>query len=174
MTYPVYWIGDEGSRRLAIVARPRGGDELADELGALRRSGIVVLLCLLTPAEAAELSLIDEPRLARAAGLHFLSLPIPDMGVPPDPAAAGDVFAALQREIDAGRRVGVHCRGSVGRSSLVAATLLAGAGLPLTDAWTMIQTARGVPVPETEAQRAWVADFVARMRHVERLDSSGA
>ena len=164
MTQPVYWIGDEDSRRLAIVPRPRGGDEL----GALRRAGIDVLVCLLTPGEMDELELADEPALARAAGLQFVSLPIPDMDVPQDRVAAGDVFAALQAELEAGLTVAVHCRGSVGRSSLVAAALLAGAGLALADAWQHIQRARGVPVPETGAQRAWVDDFVRRLHAAER------
>jgi protein-tyrosine phosphatase len=57
--------------------------------------------------------------------------------------------------------VAVHCWGGVGRSSLVAAALLVLRGSTAQAAWHRVAYARGVPVPETDEQRDWVARLAA-------------
>ncbi len=47
-------------------------------------------------------------------------------------------------------------RQGIGRSALIAAAVLASAGIQLLDASLRIGNARGLPVPETEPQRSWV------------------
>ena len=51
----------------------------------------------------------------------------------------------------------MHCWGGVGRSSLFAAALLVARGTDADTALARIAAARGVPVPETDEQRAWVS-----------------
>jgi len=53
----------------------------------------------------------------------------------------------------------VHCWASVGRSPTLVAATLVFAGVPVAEAWARIQAARGVPVPDTLEQRAWVEQF---------------
>ena len=50
----VFWINPGANGRLAIVPRPRSAEWLANDLSALRRDGIDILVSLLTKAEAAE------------------------------------------------------------------------------------------------------------------------
>ena len=140
---------------LSTMAAPPGGADLPAALAALRADGVQVLVSLLPPEQAAGLGLSDERAAATAAGLDFRALPIPDFGVP-DRAAAEAPLAALAAELRVGRHVAVNCWGGVGRSSLVAAALLVRTGVAPDDAWARVAAARGVPVPETEAQRAWV------------------
>ena len=141
--------------RLAIMPRPRGGTRLAGELQALREAGVEVLVCLLPAGERLLLGLADEPAAAARAGLAFHAFPIRDFSTPDHCAAAGlvDMLAA---ELAAGRYVAVHCRGGIGRSSLIAAALLVRLGTPAGQAWQVISAARGHPVPETAAQRRWL------------------
>jgi protein-tyrosine phosphatase len=146
-----------GPGRLAIVPRPRGNDWLDDELAALRAAGVAVLVSMLTEDEQRELELSDEPAAAVRAGLHFVAMPVEDRTVPLDVAAARAVFAALAGQLAAGRTVAVHCRQSIGRASLVAAAVLVAEGVAPDEAWARVARARGRPVPDTEAQRAWVA-----------------
>jgi hypothetical protein len=61
----LYWISTPTTGRLATMARPRGGDWLAEELVALRELRVDTLVSLLTAEEAIELSLYAEPDLAR-------------------------------------------------------------------------------------------------------------
>jgi hypothetical protein len=46
-----------------------------------------------------------------------------------------------------------------GRSSVIAARALIGLGLQPEDALARIEHARGLRVPDTEAQRRWVLEF---------------
>jgi len=136
---------------------PRGDDALDGEMAALRRAGVDVLVCLQPGAEREQLGLAGEPAAAARAGLRFHELPVPDFGVP-DRVAAEPLLASLAADLAAGRHVAVHCRGGVGRSSVVAAALLIRLGLPADQAWPVIAQARGCAVPETGQQRRWLAD----------------
>lgn len=106
--------------RLSIMPRPRGNEWLDDEMVALRQAGVDVLVCLQTAAEREELGLVDEPDAASRAGLSFYELPIEDFGVP-DRTEVEPLLNTLLQRLTAGEHVAVHCRGGVGRSSLIAA-----------------------------------------------------
>ncbi len=84
---PLYWVDGPWSGGLAISARPRGGDWLADEIDDWQHSGISTVLSLLTPDEEVDLELSNEATEARTHGMTFLSLPIPDRDVPPSRSA---------------------------------------------------------------------------------------
>ncbi|GAA2147453.1 tyrosine protein phosphatase [Kitasatospora kazusensis] len=150
----LFTVDRPGPGRLSTMARPRGGDWLEDEMTALRRHGVDVLVCALTGPELDELGLTEEPRAAVAAGLRFVPLPIPDRTVP-DPAAVLPALRELAGQLRAGAHVVTHCRAGIGRSSLLAAALLILEGADPEDAWQRIERARGLAVPDTAEQRAW-------------------
>lgn len=141
---------------ISITARPRPGDWLTDEMHALRAAGIDTLISALTDTEARELDLADEPAAAQAAGLHFATLPIPDLGVPSDTTAFLTALHPLAARVENGGHAAVHCRAGIGRSSIIATLLLAHAGWDPEAAITHLSTLRGIPVPETGEQRAWL------------------
>jgi protein-tyrosine phosphatase len=157
----LYWIPTPASGRLATMARPRGGDWLADELTALRSLRVDTLVCLLTAGELVELDVQAESQLALTAGLHFMQFPIPDLAVPPLESATVQFIAQLAQLVRAGQTVTIHCRQGIGRSSLVAASVLTQLGVEPPAAWATITAARGRPVPDTEEQRQWVVRFTA-------------
>ncbi|TWB83055.1 dual specificity protein phosphatase-like protein [Nitrospirillum amazonense] len=148
------WIG-----RLAIMARPRAGDWLEDEVAAWHAAGVNEVISLLEPAEVSELGLMSEEALCRGLGMAFTSLPIPDRGVPDSRRQVASLARRLSRDVAAGLSVAVHCRAGIGRSSLLAACVMASTGLDASAAFARIAQARGVPVPDTEGQRAWVQSF---------------
>ncbi|MGW4803522.1 protein-tyrosine phosphatase family protein [Kitasatospora sp. NPDC004272] len=150
----LFTIDRPGPGRLSTMARPRGGDWLAEELAALAALGVSGLVSALTPAESAELGLAAEASLARAAGLRFTAVPIPDRTVP----VLSEVLPAvdeLTRRLAAGDHLVVHCRAGIGRSSLLAAAVLVRSGADPDDTWDRIARARGLAVPDTPEQRAW-------------------
>jgi len=151
----LFTIPRPGPGQLATMARPRGGDWLTDELSSLRRAGVDVLVCALTDPELLELGLTDEPAASHTAKLEFIAIPIPDRGVP-DPAAVTPILEVLHGHLAAGRHVVIHCRNGIGRASLLAAALLLREGLHPHQAWDRITAARGLPVPDTDQQRAWL------------------
>jgi protein-tyrosine phosphatase len=157
----LYLIAECPAGRLAIMPRPRAGDWLLDEVASWRQQGLEVIVSLLEEAEIAELSLEEEARLCGQAGLRFVHFPVPDRGTPPSEAAVSALVSDLVAELKAGRGVGIHCRIGIGRSACLAACVLAAMGLPLEAAWASLQRSRGLSVPDTPEQRAWVARWFA-------------
>lgn len=152
-SYPIEgpWPGG-----LAIVPRPRGGDWLEDEVRALRNEGFDVVVSLLTREEVDELSLLREAELMRTYGLKFCNYPIRDLGVPDSRESFRRFLEGLQEDLQAGKKIAVHCRGSIGRSGLVVASVLVMSGIDPEQAFIQVTAARGFSAPETEEQKEWV------------------
>ena len=62
----------------------------------------------------------------------------------------------LAEHLDRGEHVVIHCRMGIGRSSMLAAALLMAEGVDPGGAWSTLREARGLDVPDTPEQRAWV------------------
>ncbi len=149
-------------RRLAIVTRPRGTDWLEDEMRELKREGIDTLVSLLEQREAEWLGLEDERAEADRAGIVFLSFPIPDTHVPPNVGRFRAFVADLADRLRKGERIGVHCRGSIGRATVTAACTLIHLGWRPEDALAAVEATRGCPVPDTEEQQGWIMAYEAQ------------
>ena len=159
MTETLYEIEGPWQGRLAIASRPRGGEWLEDDVRALRAAGVDVLVSLLSGPEVVELGLAAEQALAQSQGIEFVSFPIEDRGVP-RVAPTEELQACIADLLAEGKTVAVHCRSGIGRSTIVVAPVLAIAGVPLDVAFRRIEEARGLSVPDTPEQKAWVETFV--------------
>jgi len=163
----VFWIPGPWPGRLAIVLRPRGGDWLDDETRAWREANIDTVVSLLEPSEEADLDLKSEPMSAAASGVEFRSFPIPDRGIPESREDVSELVTQIAAALQVGRNVAVHCRQSIGRSALIVAATLVAAGEDPETALFTVSRARGMPVPETEAQRRWISEFASRIKHLD-------
>ena len=157
----VFWIEGNPAVPLAIVLCPRGGSVLEDELREIAQSGVQVLVSMLEPDEADWLGLAEEKALAEQLGMHFLSYPIEDVHVPVNVFMFRNFVSGLADRLRAGERIGLHCRGSIGRAPLTAACTLIHLGWKAKDALEAIQTARGCKVPDTTEQLRWVLKYKA-------------
>ncbi len=155
----LYELAGPWEGRLAIVPRPRGGEWLEDDVRSLRTAGVDVIVSTLTAGERAELELADEAQLSGAAGIEYVAFPIDDRGVPSSAQATSELVQRMRSELDAGKAVAIHCRAGIGRSSILAAAILGTAGLDVNSAFQQIEQARGLSVPDTPEQRAWVERF---------------
>jgi protein-tyrosine phosphatase len=149
------------------MPHPRGGDWLADEVAALQDAGVEVVVSLLTDEEVSELDLAEEARLCQARDIHYFSFPIQDFSVPTSEAEALAFLEGLKGLLLEGKHLVIHCRGGIGRSSVMAGSLLVLAGYTPEHALELLSNARGMNVPETDEQRAWVRAF-ARHTQAER------
>jgi atypical dual specificity phosphatase len=96
----------------------------AADIAALSQSGVEVLVNL---CEDAEYETGDRDALLRAlaaAGIEEHRLPLPDYGNLPQPLIARAV-ADVMDELEAGRRVYLHCRAGWQRSAAIAAGVVA-------------------------------------------------
>jgi len=159
----IFWISPSDSSPkappLAIVLRPRGREWLEDELQRFKHGGIDTVVSLLEQDEAKILGLEDEESLATAVGLGFVSFPIPDTQVPSNIAAFRRFVSDLAAKLAGGQHIGVHCRGSIGRASIAAACALIHLGWNPQTALAAIAKTRGLAVPDTPEQEAWILRY---------------
>jgi protein-tyrosine phosphatase len=125
------------------------------------RAGIEVVVSLLTSGEERELELSDEGRLAKVHGIHFVSFPIVDRGVPSSVPDTITMLGDLRNALQAGKNVAVHCRQGIGRSAIIATGVLIAAGVEPQAALETVGSARSLTVPETPEQRAWFERVLA-------------
>ncbi len=159
MTPDLFWIPLDAPGRLAISARPRGGDWLPDEVAGWQRAGVGLVVSLLTPDEETELDLTAEAAGCASRGVRFVSLPVPDRSLPPDPDRWNAAVADVASAVAAGIRVAAHCRQGIGRSGLLVLAVLKTLGLTTDEAVRRASAARGRPVPETPEQAGWIARY---------------
>jgi protein-tyrosine phosphatase len=159
----LYWVKGPWPGKLALAARPRGGDWLQDEVAGWKQAGINSVLSLLTSEEERDLDLRDEAAEVKKLGLEFSSLPIPDRQVPRSETRMGEALETVNRSLSASKNVLVHCRQGVGRSGLVAACLLIKNGMSPGAAIDSVSAARGTAVPETTEQREWIERYAPAM-----------
>src|SRR5205823_1851154 len=97
---------------------------------------------------------------------------IPDRGIP-GPNSIDTATRTIGAELEHGGHVAVHCRAGIGRSCLIAAAVLVTGGYSADEAWAAVGRARGLAVPETAEQRAWLATFEGRHRAAKNERSRG-
>jgi len=157
MVPEIYKIESYDESFLAIMAKPRSGDWLEDEIYGLSTLGVNVVVSLLDVGEILELGLRDEKKICEANGIEYLSFPIKDRSVPESPAHTVQFVRNLHLQLLGGQNMVIHCRAGIGRSGLMAACLLVHAHEPPGKAFTRISKARRLHVPDTEEQRDWVS-----------------
>ena len=164
----LYWVDGPWPGKLALAARPRGGEWLHDEITAWSQAGVNTVFSLLTHEEEQDLDLAYEQTEAKAQGMEFLSFPIPDRQVPASESALRKAIEKLETDLTAGRKVVLHCRQGVGRSGLVAVCLLLAKGIHAETALNLLSQARGTSVPETPEQRRWIDRYASTLASAHR------
>ena len=91
----IHWVKGIEPVRLGLMARPRGGEWLEEEVVAWRAASVAVVVSLLESHEVRELELREEARLCTEQGIKFRHFPIPDRGTP----SSGKEVAALVADL---------------------------------------------------------------------------
>lgn len=159
MPTPLYSIDNLAAGKLSIMPHPRGGEYLADVIKDLRAANVDILISLLSETETSGLELDEEAVHCANQGIDYLSFPITDFGVPPFSMRTFRFLKQLNEQLSQGKHIALHCYQGIGRSGLMAASLLTLTGLPAEQAFDQLSQVRGNTVPETDEQRAWVQTF---------------
>ena len=165
----IYTVIDNGSGSLAIMPHPSSGISLHSDIECLARSGFDTVVSLLTKAEEQELDLSNESVVVAESGMGFRSFAIPDKRVPQDLPAFCELASEIVNLIGQERRVIVHCWAGIGRSGLLASTVLVLMEHNPGTVFDQVTRVRGETVPETRDQVDWFVDKV--LPHLTSLNS---
>jgi len=116
------------------------------------REGVDILISLLTKEESHTLNLEQEKNIAKMYGVKMINYPIPDRGSLPNTPGSIAFVDALADKIKQGWTVVIHCWGGIGRSGMLASSILVRLGYTPYGAVTLVSKSRGQMVPETELQ----------------------
>lgn len=153
-----------GGGRLGLTSVPgrdmarRETDPLGRDVRAFVGLGTHRLVCLLPAEELARLGSADLPALARARGIAFSHIAIPDGRAPSDAPAFAEVVSIVLGELRSGLTVVAHCRAGFGRTGTFAACCLVAGGLQPDAAIAAVRALRRYAV-ETKEQEAFVRAF---------------
>lgn len=161
MASDIHWIAAPLRGKLGIAGKPRLGEALEDQIASWQKDGIHLVVSLLEEKEIAALSLATEGYLCQKYSVGFVSHPVPDRGVPSSVSDTAALVQSLKPPLQNGKAIAIHCRDGIGRSAVIAACVLTSFGVEPKKAFDLIAAARGFKVPDTEAQRNWVAAFAA-------------
>ena len=159
MSVKIYWIETyTNAARLGIMARPRGNEWLTDEIASLKKQNVNFLVSLLESGEIEELGLWQEESICMKYGIDFANLPIADRNIPKNDGKVDLFINLMSAKIDEGQSIVIHCRMGIGRSSIIAGSILLqkehnSNAKGIIDRITSV---RGLKVPDTGDQIAWL------------------
>lgn len=160
MIAEVFWTKEKYPGRIALVARPRGGEWFEDEAAAWAKADLDIVVSMLDAEETRAFELQREAEFCAANGIEFIAFPVTDRSVPDLNQEFLRLTEKLKNALLEGKNIGIHCRQSIGRAPLLAAILMTLFGVEPNEAFRQLSLARGVEVPETVEQRKWVERFV--------------
>lgn len=155
----IYWLHHfENNTKLGIMARPRGGEWLDEEIAMLKKQHVHTLVSLLESQEIAELGLNKEPQLCAAHEITYVNFPIADRNIPEKNSRLEPFISMLTQQIQEAHSVVIHCRMGIGRSSIIAGCILLETGLKTDFIFQHITKIRGLKVPDTDEQIRWLKE----------------
>src|ERR1700733_10734044 len=95
----LHWVEGPWPGKLALAARPRGGEWLEDEITSWQRGGVNTIFSLPTDEEEHDLDIAREEAEERAHSMNFLSFPIADRQVPDSESNLAKALDLLDREL---------------------------------------------------------------------------
>ncbi len=145
--------------KLAIISRPRGNEMLEESIDFLKSIEINVVVSALTKEEEFELGLNKEKEVCEKYDIDFLQFSIDDRGVPANSSLFQLFCKDLALKVQEGKSIGIHCRAGIGRSSLIASSIMIHLGFTPNNALSLISESRNLKVPDTIEQEKWVEDY---------------
>lgn len=155
----IFWINKAYPGKLGIMTRPSGEVHLEVELQTVKRADTDILVSLLEKKEIKEIGLWDEHLYAKKHGMRFIHFPIPDRNIPTDTDKAYGLVKEIASALEEGKNVVIHCRKSIGRSPMLAASVMVWLGASPKKAFQHIKKIRRAQVPDQLSQLRWVEEL---------------
>ena len=155
MRSALHVIAGPGPGQLATMAHPRGAPWTQQELTALARAGVDVLVCAVSAAEQHWPAWSQTAAAARTAGLELVPFPVSEGSAPcQDAAQVAALAARLAGQVRAGQFVVTQSFSGIGRSTLLSVMTLVLLGIQPGEALRRT----GSP---PDVARDWLHDFIS-------------
>lgn len=141
-----------------MMARPKGNDWLEDEILKLKQHDVSMVVSLLERSESRELELENERVLCSKHDIEFVNFPIQDRSIPEDLKSFANLIHKINDELKSDKRIAIHCRMGIGRTSVVAAAILVKNGMNTELVFDFLSKKRTLEVPDTKEQVQWLKD----------------
>ena len=153
---------------ITMMPKPAGGEQLAPYIEFLKSKGVNILVSLLQFDEVNTYSLTNEGFESEAIGIEFINFQIRDHDVPQFFVPFNQLVENLTKELNQGKNIAIHCFAGIGRTGMLASSLLIKQGAQIDQALISLSKTRGLRVPETLQQISWLH------RHIDELSISSA
>lgn len=148
---------------LFTMPAPKMLEDSSFNFKALTENRVECVISLLSESDALHLGLTDEESLLKALGIDFINYPINDFGT----AEKEDEFIALakilQKKIEEGQILAIHCWAGIGRSSLLAGAILILMGMNPNEVFSHIKKYRKQVVPDKLSQAEWLQNLAPKL-----------
>ena len=156
----IFWLNEN----LGIMSRPLGGDDLMEEIEHWKKLAINTIVSFLTDEENEELGLQYERMDCRREGFDFIKFPIEDRQTPDSYLKTKELLNNLIEKINQNQKILMHCRGGIGRVSIISAIVLSTLNkVSARQSFENISKIRGIHVPDTDEQIVWTENFMERI-----------
>ena len=156
---------EQGS--IIMMPKPPGGSQLSAYIQFLKSRNIDVVVSLLQYDEVESHSLLYEGIECEESAIEFINFPIKDHSTPQFFVPFNQLIEQLVKRIALKKNLARHCYAGIGRTGLIAASILIKMGLQVDEALIKLSRARGLRVPETIQQITWLH------RHADQLSNEG-
>ena len=157
----IFWLNEN----LGVMSRPLGGDDLMVEIEYWKKLGVNTIVSFLTDEENEELGLEYERMDCRREGFDFIKFPIEDCQVPDSYLKTKALVEILINKINENQKILMHCRGGIGRVSIISASVLSILNnISVKQSFSTISKIRGINVPDTDEQITWTEAFINKMK----------
>lgn len=157
MNPSIFKLKQIGSGTLYIMPCPRA-NLLAEDMSFYMNLGIDTIVCLLEKPELIARGLALESHLCDELDLRFEHFPIKDRGLPSNSAAFRQLIEKLYAELQSGRNLSIHCYAGIGRTGVLAGSLLIRDGMQAQAAIELMSQVRGRNMPQTQSQYEFLTD----------------
>lgn len=157
MNPSIFKLKQIGMGDLYIMPCPRS-QVLAEDLAYYMDLGINTIVCLLEKPEMIARGLALEERLCRELDIRFEHFAIPDRDIPSNLPAFRQLVNKLDNELRQGRHLAIHCYAGIGRTGVLAGSLLIQDGMHPQAAIELMSQVRGKNMPQTQTQYEFLVD----------------
>ena len=156
----IFWLNEN----FGIMSRPLGGDDLMEEIKYWKKLEVNIVVSFLTDEENEELGLEYERMDCRKEGFDFIKFPIDNHQVPDSYLKTKELVNSLIDKINQNNKILMHCRGGIGRVSIISASILSILqNVSVKQSFENISKIRGLDVPDTDEQIVWTENFIEKM-----------